>query len=224
MIGHRIMGTSLGTIGSIVEGRAHLDKAIALYDPSAHRSLATRFGQDVRVASLTYRALGLYVLGYPEAALSDADLALKDGREIAQAGTLMFALTYSSTAHIFVGNYSVANARLEEVIALASEKGASPVIAAAMLMRGWLHAWTGKSSEAVRMLTTGVAAWRATGATLFMPFYLSLLGKAYADLDRWDEARKWIDEAKTILETTNQRWCEAEVLRTAAEIAIMPTC
>ncbi len=31
---------------TLMEGRAHLDHAIALYDP-AHRPLATRFGQDV---------------------------------------------------------------------------------------------------------------------------------------------------------------------------------
>jgi Transposase IS66 family len=33
MIGHRITGTSLSYTGDIVEGRAHLDHALALYDP-----------------------------------------------------------------------------------------------------------------------------------------------------------------------------------------------
>ncbi|HKA65260.1 MAG TPA: AAA family ATPase, partial [Methyloceanibacter sp.] len=54
MIGHRIMG-SLLHMGDFAEGRAHLDRAIALYDPDEHRPLATRFGQDVRVAALSYR-------------------------------------------------------------------------------------------------------------------------------------------------------------------------
>ena len=51
----------------------HLDRAVALYIPDEHRSLATRFGQDLGVAALTYRSLVLYRLGYPESALSDAD-------------------------------------------------------------------------------------------------------------------------------------------------------
>ena len=68
MIGHRVMGTSLVFTGDITEGRAHLDRAIALYDPVAHRPLATRFGQDVRVAILSYRSWALWMLGYPEAA------------------------------------------------------------------------------------------------------------------------------------------------------------
>ena len=47
MIGHRLMGVSLLHTGDIAEGRAHLDQALALYDPAEHRPLATRFGQDV---------------------------------------------------------------------------------------------------------------------------------------------------------------------------------
>jgi hypothetical protein len=34
MIGHRLIGTSLLFTGDIAEGRAHLDRAIALYDPA----------------------------------------------------------------------------------------------------------------------------------------------------------------------------------------------
>ena len=35
MIGHRIMGISLLRTGDIADGRAHLDRAIALYDPAS---------------------------------------------------------------------------------------------------------------------------------------------------------------------------------------------
>ena len=71
MMGHRIMGMTLLCLGEIAEGLPHLDMALALYDPSEHRPLANRFGQDVRMAILSYRALARWVLGYPDAALSD---------------------------------------------------------------------------------------------------------------------------------------------------------
>ena len=111
MIGHRLMGTSLLYTGDIAEGRAHFDQAIALYDPAEHRPLATRFGQDVGVAILSFRSLALWMLGYPEAALADAEHALKDAREIGQAATLMYALTHASLTHILCGNYAAANAQ-----------------------------------------------------------------------------------------------------------------
>jgi predicted ATPase len=78
LVAHRLVGTSLLLTGDIAEGRAHLDRAIALYGPAEHRPLATRFGQDQRVSALSYRSLALWLLGYPEAALGDSDQALRD--------------------------------------------------------------------------------------------------------------------------------------------------
>src|SRR4029077_13408529 len=65
MIGHRLMGLSLLFCGDIAEGRAHLDRGIALYDAAEQRPLATRFGVDSGVSVLSYRSLALWVLGYP---------------------------------------------------------------------------------------------------------------------------------------------------------------
>ena len=58
MIGHRITATTLTFTGDIAEARDHHDQALALYDPANHRQLATRFGQDVRVANFIYAVAG----------------------------------------------------------------------------------------------------------------------------------------------------------------------
>jgi hypothetical protein len=58
MVGHRLMGSSLSHDGKFADARSHLDHAIRLYDPVAHRPIATRFGQDVRVVILVQRARG----------------------------------------------------------------------------------------------------------------------------------------------------------------------
>ena len=68
MIGHRLMASSLMYTGDIVDGQSHFDRAFALYDPREHRSLATRFGQDVGVVILSFRSWNSWLLGYPEAA------------------------------------------------------------------------------------------------------------------------------------------------------------
>ena len=106
--GHRLMGISLLFTGDIAEGRRHFDQAIALYDPAEHRPLTTRFGQDVGVATLSNRSWALWLLGYPDAALRDADDVLKNAREIGQTATLMFALNYTVVPHSLCGNYAAA--------------------------------------------------------------------------------------------------------------------
>ena len=54
-----------------------------------------------------------------------------------------------------------------------------------------------------------------------MPFFLSYFAKAHAELNQFDEAWRCIGEAVTTVETTKERWCEAEVNRIAGEIALL---
>ena len=130
------MGTTLLCTGYIAEARAHYDQALALYDPVEHRHLATRFGQDVRVAILSYRALALWMLGHPEAALADTDHALNDARELGQTATLMYALANTSYTHTLCGNYAATTAQCDELVAQAREKSSVPFKAQAMLVGG----------------------------------------------------------------------------------------
>ena len=220
MIGHRLMGTTLLQTGDIADALVHLDRAIALYDPAAHRALATRFGQDVKVVILCWRALALWLLGYPEAARVDADETLKIACEIGQAATLMYALQATSLTHIQCGNWAEANERVDELVALADEKGALFWKALGMMGQGWLLTLTGKAADAVHMITSGIAAYRSTGATYLLPSRLSYLATAYAELGQLDEAGRCIGEAMTAIKTTGERWFEADVNRVAGEIAL----
>jgi class 3 adenylate cyclase/predicted ATPase len=221
MIGHRVMGISLMYTGDIAEGRAQYDRVIALYDPAEHRPLATRFGQDVRVAILSWRAWAMWLLGHPDAALADATHAVKDAREIGHAATLMFALGATSITHVWCGNFAAANLQVAEEIALADEKGALFWKAAGMMHHSAALALTGKASNAIPMLTSAIAAWRSTGATLWMPLFLSYLSLAHAKLGQFDDAWRFIGEAMTAIETTKEKWCEAEVHRIAGEVGRM---
>jgi predicted ATPase len=220
MTGHRLMGISLLSSGDIAEGRVHLNRGIALYDPAAHRPLATRFGQDGAVAILSHRSRALWILGFPQVALEDTDHVLKDAREIGQAATLLYALFQTSLIEIFCGNYATANTLLDEVVTLAGEKGALFWKTRGMVVKGCMAALTGKASSAVQLITSGITEFRSTGSTLFMPWYLSSLAKAHAQLDQFDHAWRCIDEAVTAVDRAKEKWCEAEIHRTGGEIAL----
>jgi predicted ATPase len=221
MIGHRLMGMSLLATGDIAESQAHLDRSIALYDPGEHRPLAMRFGMDLRASTLSYRSFASWFLGYPEAALAAADLALKDAREIGQAATLMYTLNFMPLTYIYCGDYAAAKAQADEVVALADEKGSLFWKAFGMMNQGWLFALTGKASDAVQMITSGITAWRSTGATLWAPLRMSHLARAYAELGQFDDAWRSVGEAITAVKTAKERWCETEIHREAGEIALM---
>ena len=221
MMAHRLMGLSLLHTGDIVDGRAHLDRAITLYDPAEHRPLATRFGQDVGAATLCWKSLAFWLLGYPQAALADTEHALKVAREIGHSATLMYVLNFSAWTHIYCGNYATTNALVDEFSALKDQTGSVFWGAWGMMQRGCLLALTGKASDAVQTITSGVTAMRSTGTTMWMPFWLSYLARANAEIGQPDDARRCIGEAMAAVETAKERWCEAEVNRIAGEIALL---
>jgi predicted ATPase len=220
MIGHRLMGNSLSHSGEIAESRPHYDRAIALYDPAEHRPLATRFGVDTRVAALSYRSWALWLLGYPEAALRDADDAIRNARELGQAATLMYALERAPKLYTLCGNHAAAAAQAQELVALAEDKGSPYWKALGVTNEGYILALAGRASDAIEMLISGITAYRATGGTLGMPWRLSNLATAYAELGQFDDAWRCIDEAMTAIEITKERSREAEVHRVAGEIAL----
>ena len=221
MIGHRLMGHALMLTGEIAEGRAHYDQSLAFYDLTKHRALAAQIGgQDAGVAALAHRARALWLLGYPEAALSDVDQGLKDAREIGHAATLMYALANLSYTQIHCGQYALANALINELIALTDEKNALFWKAVGTLLRGCLFAEADKALDAIQTIGTGLPGYRSTGSSVIVPFYLSYQARAYAQLGNFDDAWRCISEAITAVEMTKERWYEAEVNRTAGEVAL----
>jgi class 3 adenylate cyclase/predicted ATPase len=219
-VGHRLMGISLLVTGNIAESRSHYDHAITLYDPVAHRPLATRFGQDLLVATLSYRSLALWLLGYPEAARVESERAVKEAREIGQAATLMHVLCHAPLTNILRGNYAAAAAQGEELAALAEEKVSSFWKAHGMIHGGCAMVLAGKALKAARFVASGITEYRSTGATAWTPWYLSFLARAHANLGQLVDAQHFIAEALSVMETTKETWCEAEVCRVAGDIAL----
>jgi predicted ATPase len=221
LIGHRLIGNSRTLTGDMAEGRARYDQAFTLGLAANYRPLATRFGQDIQVATLSFRSLALWLLGYPEAALADGDAALKDAREIGHAATLMYALNHTTMfARILCGRYAEATVTLEEVVTLAEEKGASFWKALGILNHACVLSLTGEGSEAIQMFTKGMVLYRTTGATIWKPLHLTHLASAYAELGQFDDAWRSIFEAMAVVETTKESWFVAELNRTAGEIAL----
>jgi predicted ATPase len=59
------------------------------------------------------------------------------------------------------------------------------------------------------------------GSTVTVPFFLPYLARAHAELGQFADAWHCIDDATTAIETTKERWCEAEVHRIDGEITLI---
>jgi predicted ATPase len=211
---------ALALMGDFADGKEHYDRALAIYDPAEHRLLTTRSGRHVGVAILSSRSNCLWLLGYPATSRNDGEHALKNARETGQATALMFALYAAGCNHAFCGSYIAADTLFDELIALADERGAPYWKAIETAARGWLFALTGKASDAVQAITSGITSLRSSEATLREPFFLSYLAMAYTELGQLDDAWRCINDAIEKVERSKEKWCEAEVHRIAGEIAL----
>jgi class 3 adenylate cyclase/predicted ATPase len=221
MIGQASVASSLLFTGKFAESLPHYNQALALYDPVELRPLATQFTSDPRVITLCYRSIGLWALGYPEAALAGTEQALSEAREMGHAATLMQTMAGASLTQLISCECAAAQEQSNELVALAERKGSIYWKAVGVMRRASVLALTGKPSDAIGIFTSVIPAWRATGTTNYLPVYLSLLARACGELGRFDDAWSYIDDAAVTVERTKETWYEAEVHRIAGEIALM---
>jgi predicted ATPase len=90
----------------------------------------------------------------------------------------------------------------------------------ATAQRGCVLAQTGKAEEAIEAISAGIAGPGAIGATTWATAGLTHMALAYAELGKLKDARRCLGEALTRVETTKERWYQAEINRVGGEIAL----
>ena len=104
---------------------------------------------------------------------------------------------------------------------LPREKTSSQWRGGVTLDRGCIQALTGKPSDAITMIPAGIAAWQSSGSVVFIPWYVSHMARAWAELGRFDDAWRHVNEAFKAIGTTGERWCESDIHRTAGDVALL---
>jgi predicted ATPase len=133
--------------------------------------------------------------------------------------TLLFALACTALTRICSRDHAAAAMHVEECIALAQEKVPFFKMFAAA-QRGCVLAQTGEATDAIQAISAEIAGLRAIGATTYGPYWLAHLALAYGALAKLDDAWRCIGEAMTAVETTKERWYQAEINRVSGEIAL----
>jgi predicted ATPase len=217
---HRALGTSLFYAGELVSARLHLERALALYDPQQHHSLAFRSGQDPGVVCRGFTAWALGLLGYADQALRRSHEILALPQEWSHAFSLAYALDFAARIHQLRQEKQLTQERAQALMTLAREQGFTQRLATGTILWGWARTAQGQGDEGVAHIRQGLAAFRATGAELAQPYYLALLGEAYGEVGQIDEGLKVLDKALATIDHTGEHFCEAEVHRLKGELLL----
>ena len=101
----------------------------------------------------------------------------------------------------------------EAVLAISREQGFSQWLAVGTILHGWCLGTTGQPAEGIQRLLKGITISRAAGVKIVLPFCLMTLAEVYGQAGQPEEGLKRIAEAAELVETTKERWAEAEIHR-----------
>jgi predicted ATPase len=201
-------------LGKFVDAGAHYKNALSLWDPT-HRAF---WGSpnDPHVEIMSHFSRTLLSFGYVEQARLQRDQAMAEARALSSSFTLIWALWH---AWIFEwtldGRRSVHAMRewADEVLAISSEHGFITGVGAGNVMRGWSLGVMGQTAEGIPLLLDGIGLSRAIGTNMLAPFILMTLADVYETTGQLNEAFDRLTEAARWVETTHERWAEAEMYR-----------
>jgi predicted ATPase/class 3 adenylate cyclase len=216
--GHRMIGSVLCQLGRFVESRENFEAALVLYDPVRDRTSAIVYAIDSRVMSLSWLSHLDFILGQPEQALARSDELPAYTRELAHANSAAVALAWNCIFHQLRSNRQNAQEQAESAIALATEQGFPLYRAAGTVVRGWALADNGQAEDGIAEIRRGLADYAATGAELWLSYFLGLLAEAEGRADRAGAGLSNVDEALARVERTGVRWFEAELYRLRGEL------
>ncbi|WP_418160169.1 AAA family ATPase [Benzoatithermus flavus] len=220
VVAHRILGSGAFWRGEPVTAHEHLERALALYDPSQHRSLAFLYVQDPRVAALSGLAWALFVLGYPGQAWSHSGEALGAARAFGHYHTLAYALLFRCLFAQCCRVRRDVQDHAGALAALATEQNLPHFLGAATALRGWALSEAGQVDAGLAQLRQGLAAWSASGARLYEPHFLALQAEAHGRAGRAQEGVALMADAVDRARCTGERYFEAELLRLRGELLL----
>ena len=220
-LANRFMGQTLHFMGAFVEARVHLERTLDLCAANQETIAAyRRFGTDDRVNALSFLAVTLLLLGYPEQSTTAVGQAVS--RAHAMGLTYSTALALSHVA--FLGTIGCdpqrAAAYADEAIALSVEHGLASPDHRARFFRGALLAQSGDLQLGIELMRNAMAAAEGSAERNRRTLYLGHLASAHASLGQPEVGLDLLGEAVRTAEITSEKLFEAELHRLRGDILL----
>jgi predicted ATPase len=201
--------------------RACHEKAVADFDDRERTKFWSSYtGHNAGVTHRCYLALVLWHLGYPDQALQVAREALELARRIGHAYSLGHAVDFMAYLNGYCRLGAEMQTAAEEEMSIGTEQGFQLWHALGTLHKGAGMLLQRQREEGLPLLLKGYGAFRATGAEVRVPAYLAMLGKAYTQSARFEDAHAALNEGLAVLEKNDDRSHEAELYRLKGELLL----
>jgi class 3 adenylate cyclase/tetratricopeptide (TPR) repeat protein len=191
----RRLGWCLFCQGELAQSRKRLRDAIALYDPANAQLHIIQHSVDPAVLGRINLAWLEAFAGEQEHARREVAEAIGYGEALGHGLSLAYALGISAAVYQTLGDHDLAESQATKTLALARQRHLPYWTAFGALMRGWARAVRG-DSDGLAELDSGLTAYRASGARLFVAYGLALKAQALLRFSRASDAEETLATAK----------------------------
>jgi hypothetical protein len=189
VLGHQACGTSQLLAGKFALSRLHLEAALVLYDPASHASLGQQTGSHPQVVAETYLGFVLLCLGFPDQASLRSSAAIAEARRLSHPSSLGSSLMGGTILLSLAGDPSALDERADDLVTVATDQGFLFWRPMGMIYRRWLKVQNGDVAQGILLMRNALAAYRATGAELWVPYYTAFLARACEIAGQEEEGR-----------------------------------
>jgi predicted ATPase len=217
---HHTVGTTAFRLAELVTARAHLDQAIAVYDPANGAVAFEQSGHDPRVCCQGYLGVTLWLTGYPDQGLRQALEALAYARTIGHAYTLAVAQSIAAWVHLLRREARQGRSLAESIVALSSEQSFPYYLGLGLMLGGWARTLQGDGEAGLDQLRQGFSICEAIGAGVGRLEYLAMVANSCVRMDRSVEGMAALDEAFALQEAHGERYFAPELHRLRGELLL----
>ena len=210
------LGLTLLALGELSSARKYLEQGSALYDPQQHSSHAFLYGHNPGMSCLSFGALTLWHLGYPDQALNRSQEGVTLAQRASHPFSLAHALNFDTWLHQFRRERQATRERAEAVLTLSTEQEFPFWVAYGTILRGWTLAEQGQGEDGITQIRQGLAAFRATGSGIWLSYCLALLAEVRGKAGQTEEGLGVVAEALAFVDESEERLYEAELYRLRA--------
>src|SRR5262249_30117460 len=220
MVAHRVMGSTLLTVGDFRSSADHFEKTIRLSTERERRPLYSLYMVEPQAASLLLLSWDLWFLGYPDQSLSRVLEALALGQNLHHPYTVAFAHYMTSVVHLLRGDAARALESAQKSYEMSHEQRFSLYEIYSRISRGRAMGDLGQHAEARAEIALGIDEARHNGVGFMHPMMDSWLAEAHARIGENERALSIVERTLAdIGDVTGRSW-EAELHRQRAHILL----
>jgi predicted ATPase len=209
-------------LGRIADANDEFERMLAAKDPSPLQRIVGEQGWNYTdaVHGRAWHAHALWLLGHPQGALLRALEGVRLANDQGQPFNQALAATYLAMLQQLCADEATARASAEEALALTTEHKAPYYRAWSAILVSYALACEQPGKAPITSLRESIAAFKASGARLRLPYYLGLLAQVCGRGGRAEDGLAAVDEATAVSRAHNERWWDAELHRVRGELLL----